>query len=661
MPDKNIQKRTFLNVRLDFLVCMFLVVAVLAAYWQLPSCGFVSFDDKPYVTENRQVQQGLTAKGLAWAFTTFHGANWHPLTWLSHMLDCQLYGLNPLGHHWTSLLFHIGNTLLLFFILQQMTGALWQSAFVAALFALHPLHVESVAWVAERKDVLSTFFGILAIIAYYRYVKQKSVVNYLFVFFFLCLGLMAKPMLVTWPFLLLLLDFWPLNRLHLSTSGTRQVESITGFDFKIFFKLILEKIPLFIPVVFSSIITFMAQQSGGAVNSLTSLPLDIRINNALVSWISYVIKAVWPAHLTVFYPHSGNMLPIWQGAGAALLIAGSTCAAVRLSRQYPYGIVGLFWYLGTLVPVIGLVQVGKQAMADRYTYIPLTGLFIVVAWGFSDLLGKWRYRKIFLAVLAAIILSALTVRTFLQVGYWQNAVTLFENAIKVTPDNPLAQNNLGAALYEDGRFDEAMVYYKKAILIAPEYTEALSNLGAAYYKQENYDKAAFYFEKALKNLKKDANAHDKLGVVLLAQGKLDEAMAYFTKAIQINPEYANAHNNLAIVLSGQGKYEEAELHYLEAIKFDTEHPDAHYNLGSLLLRQKRYKEAGAHFAEMIKIDPTYAKAYNKIGFILAQQGKLQGAREFLKKATQLDPDDLKARDYLEILNRKILPEIELQQ
>jgi tetratricopeptide (TPR) repeat protein len=285
-------------------------------------------------------------------------------------------------------------------------------------------------------------------------------------------------------------------------------------------------------------------------------------------------------------------LPIWQGAGAALLIAGSTCAAVRLSRQYPYGIVGLFWYLGTLVPVIGLVQVGKQAMADRYTYIPLTGLFIVVAWGFSDLLGKWRYRKIFLAVLAAIILSALTVRTFLQVGYWQNAVTLFENAIKVTPDNPLAQNNLGAALYEDGRFDEAS--------------------------------------------------------------------AYFTKAIQINPEYANAHNNLAILLSGQGKYEEAELHYLEAIKFDTEHPDAHYNLGSLLLRQKRYKEAGAHFAEMIKIDPTYAKAYNKIGFILAQQGKLQGAREFLKKATQLDPDDLKARDYLEILNRKILPEIELQ-
>jgi tetratricopeptide (TPR) repeat protein len=593
MPDKNIQKRTFLNVRLDFLVCMFLVVAVLAAYWQLPSCGFVSFDDKPYVTENRQVQQGLTAKGLAWAFTTFHGANWHPLTWLSHMLDCQLYGLNPLGHHWTSLLFHIGNTLLLFFILQQMTGALWQSAFVAALFALHPLHVESVAWVAERKDVLSTFFGILAIIAYYRYVKQKSVVNYLFVFFFLCLGLMAKPMLVTWPFLLLLLDFWPLNRLHLSTSSTRQVESITGFDFKIFFKLILEKIPLFIPVIFSSIITFMAQQSRGAVNSLTSLPLDIRINNALVSWISYVIKTVWPAHLTVFYPHPGNMLPIWQGAGAALLIAGSTCAAVRLSRQYPYGIVGLFWYLGTLVPVIGLVQVGQQAMADRYTYIPLTGLFIVVAWGFSDLSGKWRYRKIFLAVLAAIILSALTVRTFLQVGYWQNAVTLFENAIKVTPDNPLAQNNLGVALYEDGRFDEAM--------------------------------------------------------------------AYFTKAIQINPEYTNAHNNLAILLSGQGKYEEAELHYLEAIKFDTEHPDAHYNLGSLLLRQKRYKEAGAHFAEMIKIDPTYAKAYNKIGFILAQQGKLQGAREFLKKATQLDPDDLKARDYLEILNRKILPESELQQ
>ncbi|NQT70116.1 MAG: tetratricopeptide repeat protein [Desulfobacteraceae bacterium] len=660
MPDKNIQKSTFLNVRLDFLVCMFLVVAVLVAYWQIPSCGFVGFDDKPYVTENRQVQKGFTVEGLAWAFTTFHAANWHPLTWLSHMLDFQLYGLNPLGHHWTNLQLHIANTLLLFFILLQMTGMLWRSAFVAALFALHPLHVESVAWVAERKDVLSTFFGLLAIIAYYLYVRHKGLIYYLLVFLFLSLGLMAKPMLVTWPFLLLLLDFWPLNRLHFSRSGTRQVESITGFDSKIFFKLILEKIPLFIPVIFASIITFMAQQSRGAVDSLTSLPLDIRINNALVSWVSYVIKAVWPAHLTVFYPHPGNMLPIWQGVGAALLIAGSICAAVRLSRQYPYVIVGLFWYLGTLVPVIGLVQVGKQAMADRYTYIPLTGLFIVVAWGFSDLLLKWRYRKIFLAVLAAIILSALTVRTFLQVGYWQNAVTLFENAIKVTPDDPSAQNNLGAALYDDGRFDEAMVYFKKAILIAPEYTEVLSNLGAAYYKQGNYDKAVLYFEKALKNQKKDANAYDKLGVVLVAQGKVEEATAYFIKAIQINPEYANAHSNLANVLSRQGKYEEAELHYLEAIKLDTEHTDANYNLGSLLLRQKRYKEALIHLVETIRISPDNAEAYHKIGVVLAQQGKLQGARKFLKMAIQIDPNNIQVRKDLEVLNRKILPEIELQ-
>ncbi len=571
MPDKNIQKRTFLNVRLAFLVCMFLVVAVLAAYWQLPSCGFVSFDDKPYVTENRQVQQGLTAKGLAWAFTTFHEANWHPLTWLSHMLDFQLYGLNPLGHHWTSLLFHIGNTLLLFFILQQMTGALWQSAFVAALFALHPLHVESVAWVAERKDVLSTFFGFLAIIAYYRYVKQKSVVNYLFVFFFLCLGLMAKPMLVTWPFLLLLLDFWPLNRLHLSTSGTRQVESITGFDFKIFFKLILEKIPLFIPVIFSSIITFMAQQSSGA---LTSLPLDIRINNALVSWISYVIKAVWPARLIVLYPHPGIMLPIWQGAGAALLIAGSTCAAVRLSRQYPYGIVGLFWYLGTLVPVIGLVQVGIQAMADRYTYIPLTGLFIVVAWGFSDLLGKWRYRKIFLAVLAAIILSALTVRTFLQVGHWQNAVTLFENAIKVTPDNPLAQNNLGAALYEDGRFDEAMAYFTKAIQINPEY----------------------------------ANAHNNLAIVLSGQGKYEEAELHYLEAIKLDTEHPNAHYNLGSLLLRQKRYKEAGAHFAEMIKIDPTDAKAYNKIGFILAQQGKLQGAREFLKKATQLDPDDLKA-----------------------------------------------------
>jgi len=651
MPDNNIQKRTFLNVRLNFLVYIFLVVAVLAAYWQIPNCGFVGFDDKPYVTENRQVQKGFTAEGLVWAFTTFHAANWHPLTWLSHMLDCQLYGLNPLGHHLTNLLLHIGNTLLLFFVLHQMTGALWQSAFVAALFALHPLHVESVAWVAERKDVLSTFFGILAIIAYYRYVKRKSVVNYLFIFFFLCLGLMAKPMLVTLPLVLLLLDFWPLNRLHFSRSGTRQKESITGFDSKIFFKLIIEKIPLFLLVVVSGIITYLAQRSGGALDPLASLPLSVRIANAFVSYVNYIAKAIWPVRLVVFYPHPGDALPLWHGAVAGLLIIGLSYGAVRTFKQYPYIAVGWLWYLTTLVPVIGLLQAGEQAMADRYTYMPLTGLFIIVAWGAYDLLSKYHFRKMVWVVSAAIILLALTTRTFFQVGHWQNAVTLFENAVSVMPDNSLVHNNLGAALQGTGKLDEAIFHFKKALEISPEFIDALNNLGGTYYKQGNFERAVFYFERALKNRKKDANAHDKLGVVLLAQGKDDEAMAYFTKAIQINPEYANAHNNLAIVLARQGKYEEAELHYLEAIKLDPELPDAHYNLGNLLLMRKQYKEAAVHFAETIKIDPTYAKAYNKIGLLLTRQGKFEEAGVFFSRALELDSGYVEARKNLEVIKQ----------
>ena len=648
MPDKNIQKRTFLNVRLDFLVCMFLVVAVLAAYWQIPSCGFVGFDDKPYVTENRQVQKGFTVEGLAWAFTTFHAANWHPLTWLSHMLDCQLYGLNPLGHHWTNLLLHIGNTLLLFFILQQMTGALWQSAFVAALFALHPLHVESVAWVAERKDVLSTFFGILAIIAYYRYVKQKSVVNYLFVFFFLCLGLMAKPMLVTWPFLLLLLDFWPLNRLHFSRSGTRQVESITGFDSKIFFKLILEKIPLFIPVIFSSIITFMAQQSRGAVDSLTSLPLDIRINNALVSWVSYVIKAVWPAHLIVFYPHPGNMLPIWQGVGAALLIAGSTCAAVRLSRQYPYGIVGLFWYLGTLVPVIGLVKVGIHGMADRYTYVPLVGLFIMISWGASDLLGRWRHGRVALAAGACAIVLALVVCSRFQVSHWKNTTFLFKQALAVTTNNYVAHYNLGVNLERQGRLEEAISHLNGALRIRPNYAQGHYSLGNMLGRQGRLEEAVNHFSAALHIRPNYAEAHYSLGVAMERLGREEEALEHYRKVLKIRPDHAGSHNNLGAALARRGSLKEAVVHFTEALGARSGYAEAHNNLGLVLARLGRVEDAMRHYREALQINPHYAEAHNNLGSLLAANGRLKEAVRHFSEALRIKPGHRGARHNLEL-------------
>ena len=596
-------KPSNIQQNLPLIISLLLIAAILLAYWQVKDFDFICFDDKPYVTENHHVQTGLTVKGFVWAFTTFHASNWHPLTWLSHMLDCELYGLNPMGHHWTSLQIHLTNTLLLFFILQYMTGALWRSAFVAALFALHPLHVESVAWVAERKDVLSTFFGLLTILSYCFYVKQPNKYKYLVIILFLSLGLMAKPMLVTLPFLLLLLDFWPLGRLRFATAS----------------RLVLEKIPLFVPVVISSCLTFMAQQSSGAVKPLESFSLTVRVANAFVSYASYAVKAIWPHNLTVFYPHPGNALPMWQVFGAILLIGGASFLAIRSLKKYPYIAVGLFWYLGMLVPVIGLVQVGPQAMADRYTYIPMTGLFIIISWGFSDLSTKWHYRKIVLALFAVIILSALTVSTFFQLGYWRNSIALFEHAVNITENNYLAHNNLGAALLEKGKSDEAVLHIKEALRIEPGCKAALYNLGAA----------------------------------LSAQGKLDEAVRHYNDVLKINPKDAVVHNNLADVLSAQGKLNEAVLHYNEALKIDPDYASAHCGFGSLLIKQKKFKEAMFHLAEAIRIDPDYAEAYNDIGVIFSRQEKLKEASTFFSRALQLKPDFTQARKNLEITGKNL--------
>ena len=591
---------------LPLIISLLLIAAILIAYWQVKNFDFICFDDKPYVTENCHVQSGLTVKSFIWAFTTFDASNWHPLTWLSHMLDCELYGLNPMGHHWTSLQIHIANTLLLFFILQYMTGALWRSAFVAALFALHPLHVESIAWVAERKDVLSTFFGMLVLLAYCRYAKQPSLAGYLLIILFLSMGLMAKPMLVTLPFLLLLLDFWPLERLRFVTV----------------FRLVLEKIPLFVPVIISSCLTFMAQQSSGAVKSLESFTLTVRAANAFVSYVSYAVKAIWPHNLTVFYPHPGNSLPLWQVFGAILLVGGASVLAIRSLKKYPYIAVGLFWYLGTLVPVIGLIQVGPQAMADRYTYIPMTGLFIIIAWGFSDLSTKWHYRKIVLTLFAVIILSVLAVSTFFQLGYWRSSIALFEYAVNITENNYLAHNNLGAALLEKGKLDKAVLHIKESLRIEPGCKAALYNLGAA----------------------------------LFAKGKLDKAVLHYNDVLKINPEDAIVHNNLADVLSVQGKLDEAVLHYNKALKINSDHADAHCSLGSLLARQNKFKEAMFHLAEAIRINPDYAEAYNEIGVILFQQGKYKKAEVFFSKAVQIKPSYTEARKNIELLNKILIPD-----
>ncbi len=597
--------------QLNLLISLLLIFAIIVAYGQVRNFDFIDFDDGLYVAENRHVQEGLTLEGLIWAFTTFHSANWHPLTWLSHMLDCELYGLNPMGHHWTNLQLHMANTLLLFFILKLMTGAIWRSAFVAALFALHPLHVESVAWVSERKDVLSTFFGMLMIAAYYRYVKISGLKNYLLVIILLSLGLMAKPMLVTFPFVLLLLDYWPLKRFQLINENS-QPDEAPGFVRQPSFRLFLEKVPLFIPVVISSILTFSAQQGEGALVPLEALSIKTRFANALISYVSYVLKAIWPRNLAVYYPHPVGTLPVWQICGAVLLIAVVTYGAICLLKRHPYVAVGLFWYFGTLIPVIGLVQVSDQAMADRYTYIPLTGLFIVVTWGVSELLAKWHYRKIFLGVSAVIILSALTACTFFQASHWKNTIALFENAVKVTENNYRALNNLGTALVDKGKNDEAILHFAEALRINPQKTDARNNL---------------------------AN-------VLFIQGKYGEAISHYYKVLKTNSEHADAHYNLAYVLSTQGRLEEAVVHYKEALRINPENEKAHFNLGNIWINQGKIKEAMAHLAEAIRINPDYAEAYNKIGLILFQQGKYKKAGVFFSKAIQVNSNYAEAHKNL---------------
>ncbi len=523
--------------------CALVALATLAAYGRLPSLGFVGYDDPEYVTDNPSVEAGLTARGLAWALTTFHAANWHPLTWLSHMADCQLFGLDPLGHHLTSLLLHVASACFLLIALRRLTGDIGKSAFVAALFALHPLHVESVAWVAERKDVLSTVFWALSIWAYARYVERPAPRRYLAVALFFILSLAAKPMAVTLPFLLLLLDFWPLRRSISPSGGTGALR-----------RCVAEKIPLFALAAASCAVTILAQAQGRALEAAARFPIGVRLANAAVSYVAYVYKTLWPARLAVFYPHPGNKLAASQAIAAFAILVVVTAAVVLAWRRRPYLAVGWFWYLGTLVPVIGLVQAGEQAMADRYTYVPLTGLFIMVAWGVPDLASLagerlGRSLRVAIATASLVWLAALAVVTWRQVGFWRNGYTLFEHALAVTQDNYLAHYNLGTALAERGERREAELHLREAVRIEPDDVESQNNLG----------------------------------VLLAAEGKLDEAIDHYNRALAIRPRYAEGLYNLGTALAARGSLGEAEKRLSEALRLDPDFTKARRNLATVLL------------------------------------------------------------------------------
>ena len=508
-----------------------LAFSTLLVFWQVRNFDFVSYDDDAYVTENQHVISGLTFDNIIWAFTADVSNHWHPLTWLSLMLDCQLFGPSPGGMHLVNLLLHIVNTLLLFAVLKKMTGTLWPSAFVAALFALHPMHVESVAWIAERKDVLSTLFWLLAMLAYAQYVKKPDAARYLLVLLIFALGLMAKPMLVTLPFVLLLLDYWPLERIkHFDPQDTLRRRQVI-------YRLVLEKVPFFAISIISSVITFLVMRSGGGVAIVS---LNKRIANVFLSYARYIGEMLWPSNLVVLYPFDVGSISFWQVAMCVLLLLVISIFVIRFGRNQKYLPMGWFWFVGTLVPVIGIVRVGLQGYADRYTYIPYIGLFLMLAWGLPQLLSKWisasPQRKIILGISMVIVLTTLGICAHRQTIYWKNSITLFSHAIEVTQNNYLAYNNLGVAYDALGRGTEAIDAYRQAIRLKPNYIRACNNLGVAYGNLDRSVEAIEAFKQAIEFKPDLAEAHYNLGVAYLAIGDKNSAMAEYNILKSLNSQ-----------------------------------------------------------------------------------------------------------------------------
>jgi tetratricopeptide (TPR) repeat protein len=621
-------------------ICMALALTAIIAYEPVHLNKFVNYDDDVYVTDNLHVKKGITGDSILWAFATSHCNNWHPLTWLSHMLDCQLFGLNPAGHHITSLFFHIANTLLLFWIFKRMTGAIWQSAFVAALFALHPLHVESVAWVAERKNVLSGFFWMLTIACYIRYTEQPSIRRYLLVFLVFALGLMAKPMLVTLPFVLLLLDYWPLGRLRPVAMRSHRGEWENQADNQRWsvWRLVKEKVPLFILTIASSVITFIVQQKGGAMDIGESFTLGVRISNALVCYVSYLIKMAYPVGLAVLYPHPGDSLPIWQVIVSLLIIVVASVVVIYAGRRRRYLATGWFWYLGTLIPVIGFVQVGAQAMADRYTYLPSIGIFIIAGWGASEVGARWHYRGTVLGVCAGIVLAGLLICTRLQVRYWQDNLKLFGHSIAVTENNFIMHDSFGGALFEKGQLDESIAQFREALRINPEYSNAKRNIGIVLLKQGKIDESIKVLTEVVNSKGNRPKAHNYLGLAYAEKGELDTAIQHYKKAIRLKPDYVEAIANLGIALKEQGQVTEAIKEWERALLLKPDEPDVHYNMGLAMVEQYKYDEAIKHFSAALKSKPDWPEALYNLGCAYYEQGKFELTVKYCAEALRLKPD-----------------------
>jgi tetratricopeptide (TPR) repeat protein len=561
------------------------------------------------------------------------------------MLDVEIFGSSPSGHHLTNVFIHMASTLLLFLLLEKITTAPWQSLFVAALFALHPLHVESVAWVAERKDVLSGLFWFLTLLFYARYVKHRRVKFYLLTLLFFVAGLLTKPILVTLPVVMFLLDYWPFNRFP-----REQVER-RGTMGSTLRSLVKEKIPFVFLSALSAVITIYAQDKGGAMKSLESTPFTLRIENAVIAYAKYLGKTIWPQDLAILYPFPSS-LPLSQILASSLLLILVSTVTVHYRRRYPYLLIGWFWFFVTLVPVIGLVQVGGQSIADRYTYIPLIGLFIMGSWGVPDLMQGWRCRPAILGMLAGVVISALTATTWQQLGYWKDNISLYQHTLQVTTGNYLILNNYGIALADGGRFDEAILQYQEALRAWPKSATAHVNLGAALAHQGKFAEAIGHYCEALKLIPDYALAHGNTGRALAHLGRIDEAIAHYEEALKIDPSLADVHLNLGILLVKKGDYENALRHYDMVLRLEPNSTKGPINMGAALAQEGRLDEAIHCFTEALRIDPKSVEAHFNLGVILARQNRGGEAIEHFSQVLKLRPDLETARHWMEVLKRQ---------
>ncbi|HVD95016.1 MAG TPA: tetratricopeptide repeat protein [Candidatus Limnocylindria bacterium] len=572
-------------------IYLFLAAISLVVFGQTIRYDFVNFDDDLYVYNAPAIQAGLTAQGIALAFTSQHARNWHPLATLSHMLDCQLYGLKPGGHHATNVILHIITVLLLFRVLREMTGAVWKSAIVAALFAVHPLHVESVAWVSERKDVLSAMFFLLMLGGYVRYARGPSMTRYLLVAVLFAAGLMSKPMLVSVPAILLLLDYWPLRRFEQPSSTTGKTKIVnSGNQPCTRQRLFLEKIPLFVLAGGSCVATFVLQKR--ATGAIPPLPFLWRVENAFVSYMIYVWKTLWPTHLAVFYPHPNNTLPIWVVILAMMLLLAITVSAIVFRNKRPYVFTGWSWYLVMLMPVIGLIQVGEQGHADRYTYLPHIGLFLLAVWFAADVAAIRESRSRFATATAAVIILALASAAFIQASYWRNSETLWTHALDVTSDNDVAHNNLGYLRVDQGELDKAIAHFEAALEIRSRKLDPHYDVGSAFVQMNLAD-------------------------ALARKGQPDEALVHYEQAIRLQPNYANAYYNRGNVLFTKGRIDEAMADWEKTLQIQPNDADAHTCIGNAFLRQSSPKEAIAHYEKAMALAPGDPHSRNNIAWVLA--------------------------------------------